>query len=168
MIDLTVNEGVLASAVKRAKARNFKIPTFKQMRDPSLIPADVKNRLASVGLWDLNPLNLYRITWHNEPTPTGGGFGGVNYLEIPSEISGVDARIVMLEGKWFPTGAHKVGAARSAGDRPVGQRRDHRTQARPVLRPNRRPGGPRHGLGQNAPRSSWRGGSGNGDLQRWR
>ena len=87
MIDLTVNEGVLASAIQRAKARNFKIPTFKQMLNPSLIPADVKDRLRSVGLWDLDPLNLYRITWHNEPTPTGGGFGGVNYLEIPSETS---------------------------------------------------------------------------------
>jgi len=111
MIDLTVNDAVLKSAVQQAKVRNFKIPTFKQMRDPSLVPDDVKQRLGSVGLWDLDPLNLYRITWHNEPTPSGGGFGGVNYLEIPSEISGVDARIVMLEGKWFPTGAHKVGAA---------------------------------------------------------
>ncbi len=111
MIDLTVNESVLASAVQQAKERNFKIPTFKQMRDPSLIPDDVKERLADAGLWDLDPINLYRITWHNEPKVSGGGFGGVNHFEVPSEISGVDARIVMMEGKWFPTGAHKVGAA---------------------------------------------------------
>ncbi len=111
MIDLTVNEAVLKSAVQQAKARDFRIPTFKQMRDPSLIPDDVKASLGSVGLWDLNPINLFRINWHNDPVPTGGGFGGVNYLEVPSAISGVDARIVMLEGKWFPTGAHKVGAA---------------------------------------------------------
>jgi cysteine synthase len=31
-------------------------------------------------------------------------------MEIPSELSGVDARIIALVGKWFPTGAHKVGA----------------------------------------------------------
>jgi cysteine synthase A len=111
MIDLTVNEAVLASAVQQAKERDFRIPTFKQMRDPSLIPDDIKARLGNVGLWDQDPLNLFRISWHNEPVPFGGGFGGVNYLEVPSEISGVDARIVMLEGKWFPTGAHKVGAA---------------------------------------------------------
>ena len=111
MIDLTVHESVLASAVEQARARQFKIPTFRQMRDPDLIPDDVKTRLGDVGLWDLDPINLFRITWHNDPTPHGGGFGGVNYLEVPSEISGVDARIVMLEGKWFPTGAHKVGAA---------------------------------------------------------
>jgi cysteine synthase A len=111
MIDLTVNESVLASAVQQSRERNFKIPTFKQMRDPSLIPDDVKERLADVGLWDLDPINLYRITWHNEAKASGGGFGGVNYFEVPSVISGVEARIVMMEGKWFPTGAHKVGAA---------------------------------------------------------
>jgi cysteine synthase len=111
MIDLTVNENVLKSAVDRARERRFRIPTLKQMRDPGLIPDEVTNRLADVGLWDLDPLNLYRITWHNEPIPSGGGFGGVNWFEVPSSITGVDARIVMLEGKWFPTGAHKVGAA---------------------------------------------------------
>ena len=111
MIDLTVNEEVLSSAVSRAKERHFKIPTFAEMRDPGLMPAEVVARLADVGLWDVDPLNLYRITWHNEPVAHGGGFGGVNYLEIPPEVSGVEARIVMLLGKWFPTGAHKVGAA---------------------------------------------------------
>jgi len=111
MIDLTVNESVLESAVTVARDRSIRIPTFRQMRNPALIPDSIKNQLSDVGLWDLNPLNLFRITWHNEPTASGGGFGKVNYLEIPKEISGVDARIIMLEGKWFPTGAHKVGAA---------------------------------------------------------
>ena len=63
------------------------------------------------GLWDLNPLNLFRITWHNEPVAIGGGYGDVNYIEFPSELTGVPARIVLIVGKWFPTGAHKVGAA---------------------------------------------------------
>lgn len=64
-----------------------------------------------VGLWDLNPLNLFRITWKNEPTSFGGGFNGVNYMAYPKELTGVEARIITLIGKWFPTGAHKVGAA---------------------------------------------------------
>jgi cysteine synthase len=81
------------------------------MRDPNLIPDEVVDKLENVGLWDLDPLNLYRITWKNEPVEKGGGFGGVNYLELPTELTGVDARILMLVGKWFPTGAHKVGAA---------------------------------------------------------
>jgi len=53
-------------------------------------------------LWDVNPLNLFRITWHNEPAPQGGGFGGVNYLELPSSLTGTKARVIVLIGKWFP------------------------------------------------------------------
>ncbi len=111
MIDLTRNETTLTSAVQVAKERGIRIPTFAMMRDPSLIPDDVRAALADIGLWDLHPLNLYRITWHNEPVVSGGGFGDVNFVEWPSQLTGVPARIVSLIGKWFPTGAHKVGAA---------------------------------------------------------
>jgi cysteine synthase len=111
MIDLTVHPEALERAAGRAAERHIRIPTFAQMRHPELIPDDVTAQLRDVGLWDLDPLNLFRITWHNEPVARGGGFGPVNYLELPPEITGVDARIVLLLGKWFPTGAHKVGAA---------------------------------------------------------
>jgi cysteine synthase len=111
MIDLTIHDAPLESAAAVARDKSIRIPTFKQMRDPSLIPDSIKTELRAVGLWDLDPLNLFRITWKNEPTPSGGGFGGVNFFELPSELTGISARIIMLEGKWFPTGAHKVGAA---------------------------------------------------------
>ncbi|MBT8218133.1 MAG: pyridoxal-phosphate dependent enzyme [Acidimicrobiia bacterium] len=111
MIDLTVHEDKLESAAQVARDKSIRIPTFKMMRDPSLVPESIKAELAGVGLWDLDPRNLFRITWHNEPVPDGGGFGPVNYLELPSELTGVEARIFILIGKWFPTGAHKVGAA---------------------------------------------------------
>ena len=111
MIDLTVNEDALNRAVEQARRRNIIIPTLQQMIDPTQIPGSIQEKLGGVGLWDLNPLNLFRITWKNEPTAHGGGFGGVNYLEFPPELTGTQARIVMLVGKWFPTGAHKVGAA---------------------------------------------------------
>jgi cysteine synthase A len=110
-IDLTVHPDRLDRAVKRARERNIIIPTFAQMKNPALIPAKYKEELASIGLWDVHPRNLFRITWHNEPKASGGGFGGVNYLEVPSALTGVPARIIVLVGKWFPTGAHKVGAA---------------------------------------------------------
>jgi cysteine synthase len=111
MIDLTIHPDRRERAVKRARERNIIIPTFKQMKRPNLIPAKAKAGLANVGLWDINPLNLFRITWHNEPVDSGGGFGSVNTLELPRALTGVDARIIVLVGKWFPTGAHKVGAA---------------------------------------------------------
>ncbi|MCP4362345.1 MAG: pyridoxal-phosphate dependent enzyme [Chloroflexi bacterium] len=112
MIDLTTrNEAALERAIQRARERNIIIPTIKQMRNPDLIPETIKAELTDVGLWDLNPRNLFRISWKNEPQSQGGQFGGVNYLEFPPELTGVPARIVILVGKWFPTGAHKVGAA---------------------------------------------------------
>src|SRR5512136_2501678 len=111
MMDLTVQPERLERAVKRARERNIIIPTYKQMKNPALIPAKVKQDLSKVGLWDLSPLNLFRITWKNEPVPTGGGFDGVNYIEFPSSLTGTPARVIALVGKWFPTGAHKVGAA---------------------------------------------------------
>jgi cysteine synthase A len=111
MIDLQIHPEPLKRAAQRARERNIIIPTFAQMKDPSRIPAAIKERLQEVGLWDLNPCNLFRITWHNEPVPLGGGFGPVKAIEFSKSITGVDARILALVGKWFPTGAHKVGAA---------------------------------------------------------
>jgi cysteine synthase len=110
-IDLTVHPDRLERALGRVRERGIVIPTFAQMKDPTLAPPAVRERLAQVGLWDVNPLNLFRITWKNAPQPKGGGFGGVNYLEFPSSLTGTEARIIALVGKWFPTGAHKVGAA---------------------------------------------------------
>ena len=87
------------------------IPTFAEMRDPRLCPQAVKEELRGIGLYDTHPRNLFRITWHNEPVEFGGGFGPPNVVEFPSSLTGVPARILALVGKWFPIGAHKVGAA---------------------------------------------------------
>ena len=100
---------VIKKTAARCCRRGIIIPTFRQLRDPALIPASIKSRLKGVGLWDVNPLNLFRITWKNDLQT--GLFGGVNYLEIPAALTGVRARVVGLVGKYFPTGAHKVGAA---------------------------------------------------------
>ena len=110
-IDLGINEEGLSHAVERARERKVTIPTFNELSDPMSVSESVAGPLKDVGLWEVNPLNIYRACWKNEPKPEGGGFGGVNYVEIPKEITGVEARIFALVGKWFPTGAHKVGAA---------------------------------------------------------
>ena len=112
MIDLRINKEGLAHNIQKAKENNIIIPTFAQMQNPELIPEQIKAKLTSVGLWDVNPLNLFRITWKNEPKETGGLYQKVpNYIEFPSELTGVKARIVAMVGKWFPTGCHKVGAS---------------------------------------------------------
>jgi cysteine synthase len=110
MIDLTIDEKKLERAIRRAQEREIIIPTFRQQKDPDLIPEKIKKALKQIELWEIHPYNLFRITWKNEPIDFGGGFGEINTMEIPPEISGVEARIIALIGKWFPTGSHKVGA----------------------------------------------------------
>jgi len=101
---------ILENTIRRCRERDIIIPTYEQMRDPAKIPEGIKQELKGIGLWDLHSRNLFRITWKNEPVKQGGGFGDVNYFEVPRELTGVRARIMILLGKYFPTGAHKVGA----------------------------------------------------------
>ncbi len=110
MIDLTINKQQIESTARRCKEKGIVIPTFEQMKNPELIPAGIKEELKGIGLWDVHPRNLFRVSWKNEPKAKGGGFGGVNYMVLPPELTGVKAKITALVGKWFPTGAHKVGA----------------------------------------------------------
>jgi hypothetical protein len=112
MIALDINRDSLKNNIEKAKAKKVVIPTYRQMKNPETIPETIKEKLTGIGLWDINPLNLFRITWKNEPKESGGLFSPVpNYLELPPELTGVPARIVCMVGKWFPTGCHKVGAS---------------------------------------------------------
>ncbi len=102
-------DAVRRRAAARCRERGVIIPTLAQMKDPSLVPQPVRARLPQVGLWDVDPLNLFRITWKNDPG--SGLFNRGNWVEFPPALTGVEARLIGLVGKWFPTGAHKVGAA---------------------------------------------------------
>ena len=104
-----INEAVVAKAAARCKEKGIIIPTLAQQMDPSLVPQDIQDKLKTVGLLDFDPLNLFRITWKNDHE--SGLFNDGNWVEFPSEITGVSARVIGLVGKWFPTGSHKVGAA---------------------------------------------------------
>ena len=109
---MQINEDFLQHTIELLRERRVLLPTFGQMRDPmSTAAKDLSSGLRNVGLWDVDPVNLFRITWKNEPARRGGLFNTGNWIEFPSALTGVDARIVGLVGKWFPTGAHKVGAA---------------------------------------------------------
>jgi cysteine synthase len=98
-----------ARAVERCRERGILIPTLAQMRDPAAVDPGIVASLRGVDMQAPDPLNLFRITWRNDPET--GGFGDVNFVEFQPELTGVPARIVGLVGKHFPTGAHKVGAA---------------------------------------------------------
>jgi len=111
-IDLTIHPQGRAHNIRKAREQKIVIPTIAQMRRPETIPGPIRERLKGVGLWDVDPLNLFRITWKNEPKEKGGLFRDVpNYIELPPALTGVPCRIIAIAGKWFPTGCHKVGAS---------------------------------------------------------
>jgi cysteine synthase len=110
MIDLNVNKAKQQQNAAYCKEKGIKLPTLAMMKNPDLIPDDIKEKLKTTGLWDVDPVNLFRITWKNEPKESGGLYGKVNHLLLPSALTGTRANIIVLTGKWFPTGAHKVGA----------------------------------------------------------
>ena len=66
MIDLTINKVGLEHNIQKARENNVIIPTFAQMENPELIPEKIKEKLTHTGLWDVDPVNLFRITWKNE------------------------------------------------------------------------------------------------------
>ena len=73
-IDLTLRTEGLAHNIAKARELGVVIPTIAQMRSPETIPERIRHGLHQVGLWDVNPLKLFRITWKNEAKEFGGGF----------------------------------------------------------------------------------------------
>ncbi len=63
---LHVKESVLKNTVQRAKERKIIIPTFAQQKNPDLIPEKIKKQVQPLGLWDVDPRNLFRISWKND------------------------------------------------------------------------------------------------------
>ena len=110
MIDLTIYPETLDRNIKYCRDKNITLPTMAMMKDPELIPDKIKEQLKEIGLWDVHPANLFRITWKNSQKDAGGLFHGANHFILPPELTGCKANIIMMSGRWFPTGAHKVGA----------------------------------------------------------
>ena len=114
MIDLHIDRTGLDHNIRKAGKTASSSPPSPRMqrRRPS------RSRSGTAqdrGLWEVNPLNLFRITWKNEPKEFGGQFQAVpNYLELPPALTGVPCRIIAMVGKWFPTGCHKVGPPSAA------------------------------------------------------
>lgn len=109
-----VNEMVRRSNSVYLKNKGITLPTYAQMKNPNAILNQTKALIIETKSQEVDPLNLYRITWKNAPIAEGGGFQQLpNYIEFPSVLTGVKARIIGISGKFFPTGAHKVGSSLS-------------------------------------------------------
>src|SRR5260221_446320 len=82
-------------------------PTFEEMLHPHKIDPTIRARARQARQnAPLDPVNLFNITWRDPD-------GHIYYVVLPHELTGVDADIVVMYGKEFPSGSHKVGAAYS-------------------------------------------------------
>jgi cysteine synthase len=81
-------------------------PTYEEMLERDRIDPKVKARALEARKDELDPMNLFNITWKDEEN-------NVMKVVLPSELTGVDANIVVMLGKYFPSGSHKVGPAYS-------------------------------------------------------
>ena len=80
-------------------------PTYDEMLNPSHLDPETRAKaLKAIKENELDPINLFNITWKNEKNE-------VNKIVLPKALTGVDANIVVLLGKYFPSGSHKVGPA---------------------------------------------------------
>jgi cysteine synthase len=102
------DHGVRARAVGLLKERGVRLPTFAELADPERLPAALRDGLASVDPDAPEAANLARVNWFND-WDRRGRRATPAYLEIPSALSGVAARILVAVGDLFPLiGAHKV------------------------------------------------------------
>ena len=113
LYDEVVDEEALARTAERFRERNIVLPTFAQLSDPTTLPETVSDLLKDVGPDDADARNLWRVHWYNSDNRRDR-VDVPGYIEIPSQLSGVEARIVLALGHRFPMiTAHKVLAAYS-------------------------------------------------------
>ena len=106
-----VDSSVYQKTLKKFRKDHIRLPTFSELSNPSIINKKLKNKLCLIDSHSPDPLNLFRVHWYN----------GENqnriidiplYVELPSDLTGVDAKIIVLLGNKFPIiNAHKVLAA---------------------------------------------------------
>jgi cysteine synthase len=81
-------------------------PTYREMLHPESLPDPVRRQAAAATAHELDAANLFNITWR-------GPDNAVRHVALPKSLTGVDANIVVLVGRNFPSGSHKVGPAYS-------------------------------------------------------
>jgi cysteine synthase len=82
-------------------------PTYQEMLDPAKIDKEIRAKALAMKTTDpLDPINLFNISWKDADNR-------IYYEVLPQALTGVETPIVVMYGKEFPTGSHKVGATYS-------------------------------------------------------
>lgn len=79
-------------------------PTYDEMARPELIEPSIReSAIKKLHEDELDPVNLFNITWK-------GKNNEVRKVIFPRELTGLDVNIIVLIGRDFPSGSHKVGS----------------------------------------------------------
>ena len=98
-------------AVEVFRSAGILLPTFAQLAAPATLPAGLLQQLKAVPADQADPRNLFRVHWYNDRDRAGQSAVPVHVV-LPSELTGVEAKIVVALGEKFPMiRAHKVLAA---------------------------------------------------------
>ncbi len=79
-------------------------PTYAEMRDPLLLSPALRARAITARQHQSEPANLFNINWKQSGET-------VDKVVLPKELTGVQANIIVLSGRNFPSGSMKVGPA---------------------------------------------------------
>jgi Cysteine synthase len=80
-------------------------PTYSEMLHPETMDHAIRaEAVKALKENELDPVNLFNITWKDEQNR-------VRKIVLSKELTGVEANIVVMLGKDFPSGSHKVGPA---------------------------------------------------------
>ncbi|MDR6951848.1 cysteine synthase [Ancylobacter sp. 3268] len=106
-----VDSGIYARTVAHLRARGIVLPRFSELADPETIPAATRAAAQAADTNAPDARNLFGVHWYNKARELGG-LSVPDFIELPSAVTGVDARIVVMLGRHFPMiHAHKVLAA---------------------------------------------------------
>ena len=79
-------------------------PTYREMLHPELLPPAVRAQAGAGVANELDPINLFNITWR-------GSDNRIRHVVLSPQLTGVKANVIVLAGRYFPSGSHKVGPA---------------------------------------------------------
>lgn len=79
-------------------------PTYAEMRNPLLLSTSLRAAAGAARTEETRAVNLFNINWKNTDDH-------VEKIVLPKALTGVQANIIVLSGRTFPSGSMKVGPA---------------------------------------------------------
>ena len=105
---MTRKQDIIYKTAKFFKKKKIILPKISELTNPKSIDSKIQKNLKNINKDKADPINLFRVHWHNKLKQDG--FVNVpEFIVLPSELTGVDAKIIVNLGHLFPMiQAHKV------------------------------------------------------------